>query len=45
MIFYLLMEEISGYTAYGYLERGGRHIEITNEVLTTYVILESEVSS
>jgi 3',5'-cyclic AMP phosphodiesterase CpdA len=36
---------ISGYTAYGYLERGGRHIEITNEVLTTYVILESEVSS
>jgi len=36
---------ISGYTAYGYLERGGRHIEITNEVLQTYVILESEVAS
>lgn len=36
---------ISGYTAYGYLERGGRHIEITNQVLTTYVVLESEESS
>ncbi len=36
---------ISGYTSYGYIERGGRHIEITNEVLTTYVILESEVTS
>ncbi|MCD4826317.1 MAG: metallophosphoesterase [Acholeplasmataceae bacterium] len=36
---------ISGYTSYGYLERGGRHIEITDQVLTTYVVLESEVSS
>ena len=35
----------SGYTAYGYLERGGRHIEITDEVLSTYVVLSSEVSS
>jgi 3',5'-cyclic AMP phosphodiesterase CpdA len=36
---------ISGYTSYGYLERGGRHIEIKDQVMTTYVILESEVSS
>ncbi|BCR35808.1 metallophosphoesterase [Mariniplasma anaerobium] len=36
---------ISGYTSYGYLERGGRHIEIKDQVLTTYVKLESEVSS
>lgn len=35
----------SGYSAYGYLERGGRHIQITDEVITTYVVLESEVSS
>lgn len=35
----------SGYTAYGYLERGGRHIEITDEVLSTYVVLSSEVSA
>lgn len=36
---------ISGYTAYGYLERGGRHIEIKDQLITTYVKLESEVSS
>jgi hypothetical protein len=36
---------ISGYTSYGYLERGGRHIEIKDQVITTYVKLESEVSS
>lgn len=36
---------ISGYTSYGYLERGGRHIEIKDQLITTYVKLESEVSS
>jgi hypothetical protein len=36
---------ISGYTSYGYLERGGRHIQIKDQVIDTYVKLESEVSS
>jgi predicted phosphodiesterase len=36
---------ISGYTSYGYLERGGRHIEINDQVITTYVKLESGVAS
>lgn len=35
----------SGYSAYGNLERGGRHISIKDEVLTTYVIIGSEVTS
>ena len=34
----------SGYSAYGNLERGGRHIEITSTgELVTYVVLESDV--
>lgn len=33
----------SGYSAYGDLPRGGRHIEIANDgMLTTYIVLEDE---
>lgn len=35
----------SGYSAYGNLERGGRHIMIKDNIITTYVILDSEVES
>lgn len=35
---------ISGYSSYGNIERGGRHIEINNQVIETYVVFESEVS-
>ncbi|MBE0700619.1 MAG: metallophosphoesterase [Acholeplasmataceae bacterium] len=41
---YLAYGRISGYNAYGNLERGGRVIEIDSEaVMTSYVLLESEV--
>ncbi|MCK9235062.1 MAG: metallophosphoesterase [Acholeplasmataceae bacterium] len=33
----------SGYSAYGYLDRGGRHIEINSGVLSTRVVLHKEV--
>ncbi len=35
---------VTGYTAYGYLERGGRHIEVTHEELTSYIVLGSDLS-
>ncbi|MDD4184469.1 MAG: metallophosphoesterase [Candidatus Izemoplasmatales bacterium] len=36
----------SGYNGYGDLERGGRVVEIdSDQIMTTYVLLESEVSS
>jgi len=34
---------ISGYSAYGYLERGGRVVSIINNEITTYLVVESEV--
>ena len=35
----------SGYSAYGNLERGGRHIEVSSTgVLDTYIVLEGDVS-
>ncbi|MFA6801459.1 MAG: metallophosphoesterase [Acholeplasmataceae bacterium] len=35
---------VTGYNAYGYLERGGRVVSIINENLTTYLVTESEVA-
>ncbi len=51
--FYLMMNDvllaygqITGYNAYGNLDRGGRVIEITSDgELASYILLESEVSS
>jgi len=51
--FYLMMDgvmlaygQISGYNAYGDLERGGRVVHIDSDgVMTSYIVLESEVSS
>lgn len=36
---------VTGFNAYGYLDRGGRVVSITNEVLTTYIVTESGVLS
>ncbi|MBU1145148.1 MAG: metallophosphoesterase [Firmicutes bacterium] len=43
---YLAYGRVSGYNAYGNLERGGRVIEVNeNSEMSTYILLESEVSS
>ncbi len=36
---------VTGFNAYGYLDRGGRVVSITDEVLTTYIVTESGVLS
>ena len=40
---YLPYGRNSGYSAYGNLERGGRHIMIKDNIITTYIVLDSEV--
>ncbi len=36
---------VTGYSAYGYLERGGRAITLKDGVLSTYIVVESGVQS
>ena len=43
---YLAYGQVTGYNAYGYLERGGRVVHVDSSgVMTSYIVLESEVSS
>lgn len=43
---YLAYGQITGYNAYGNLDRGGRVVEISSDgMMTSYILYESEVSS